>query len=396
VAGIPPAASRLPTEGLELMWQFLELAESIFARCDDSSGTVIDIFHSAVADLGAIAQSARHSAEELADQASNALVRNGYGQFDDLIQALVRRAMSMRSSRSMRSLSGGPQRSPPRLHGDCSQRAGSTKPGRPSRGPILGEAAGLISNGKMPGSMSWRPETALHATESRRSSTRKQTTEGMTGRRGRSQERCRTSRHAAPDQRSSSLAARRVARLELERPVCQTGCISAAYEEATMARGSKVFRPADVSESNASSYPEPFREGQRKRYTRRLGDHAGLKNYGVNLVRVLPDGQSSARHTHSQQDEFIYVLEGEFVLVTDAGRETVGPGTCIGFPAGTGDGHHFLNLTQKDAMFLVIGDRTAGDEVTYPDIDLELKAGPDGVRGFRRKDGTPYPRAARD
>ena len=71
-----------------------------------------------------------------------------------------------------------------------------------------------------------------------------------------------------------------------------------------------------------------------------------------------------------------------------------GPGTCIGFPAGTGDGHHFLNLTQKDAIFLVIGDRTAGDEVTHPDIDLELKAGPDGVRGFRRKDGTPYPRAA--
>jgi uncharacterized cupin superfamily protein len=168
------------------------------------------------------------------------------------------------------------------------------------------------------------------------------------------------------------------------------------YEEATMARGSTVFRPADLSESNASSYPEPFREGQRKRYTRRLGDHAGLKNYGVNLVRVLPGGQSSARHTHSKQDEFVYVVEGEFVLVTDAGRETVGPGTCIGFPAGTGDGHHFLNLTQKDAIFLVIGDRTAGDEVTYPDIDLELKAGPDGVRGFRRKDGTPYPRAARD
>jgi hypothetical protein len=82
-------ASRLPTEALELMWRFLELAESVFARCDDSSGTVINIFHSAVADLGAIAQSARPSAERLADQAFNALVRNGYGQFDDLIQALV-------------------------------------------------------------------------------------------------------------------------------------------------------------------------------------------------------------------------------------------------------------------------------------------------------------------
>jgi uncharacterized cupin superfamily protein len=90
------------------------------------------------------------------------------------------------------------------------------------------------------------------------------------------------------------------------------------------------------------------------------------------------------------------VIEGEFVLVTDAGRETVGPGTCIGFPAGTGDGHHFLNLTDKDAAFLVVGDRTGDDEVTYPDIDLELKAGPGGAKGFRHKDGTPYPRVPRD
>ena len=125
-----------------------------------------------------------------------------------------------------------------------------------------------------------------------------------------------------------------------------------------MTGGSRAFRPADVPESNASSYPEPFREGQRKRFNRRLGDHAGLKNYGVNLIRVLPGGQSSARHAHSKQDEFVYVIEGEFVLVTDSGRETVGPGTCIGFPAGAGDGHHFLNPTEKDAAFLVVGDRT--------------------------------------
>ena len=163
-----------------------------------------------------------------------------------------------------------------------------------------------------------------------------------------------------------------------------------------MPRGSKVFKPADVPESNASGYPEPFREAQRKRYNRRLGDYAGLKNYGVNLIRVLPGGQSSARHAHSKQDEFVYVLEGELVLVTDANRETVGPATCIGFPAGTGDGHHFLNLTEREAVFLVVGDRTVGDEVTYPDIDLEIKAGPDGVTRFHHKDGTPYPPAARD
>ena len=92
---------------------------------------------------------------------------------------------------------------------------------------------------------------------------------------------------------------------------------------------------------------------------------------------------------------FVYIIEGEFVLVTDAGRETVGPGTCIAFPAGTGDGHHLLNATDNDAAFLVVGDRTPSDEVTYPDIDLELKAGPDGVKKFRHKDGSPYPKIER-
>jgi uncharacterized cupin superfamily protein len=163
-----------------------------------------------------------------------------------------------------------------------------------------------------------------------------------------------------------------------------------------MPRGSKVFKPSEVSESNSSNYPAPFREAQRKRFVRRLGDHAGLKNYGVNYVRVAPGGQSSARHAHQKQDEFVYVVEGEFVLVTDAGRETVGPGTCIGFPAGTGDGHHFLNLTDRDAAFLVVGDRTAGEEVTYPDIDLAIKPGSDGKGAHFHKDGSPYPPLPRD
>jgi uncharacterized cupin superfamily protein len=167
-------------------------------------------------------------------------------------------------------------------------------------------------------------------------------------------------------------------------------------QDVTMARGSKVFRPADVQESNSSGYPEPFRGAQRKRYNRRLSDHAGLKNYGVVMTRVAPGGQSSARHAHSRQDEFVYVLEGELVLVTDAGREAVGRGACIGFPAGTGDGHHFLNLTENDAVFLVVGDRTSGDVITYPDIDLELRATEaGGTRAFLHKDGKPYPPAPR-
>lgn len=163
-----------------------------------------------------------------------------------------------------------------------------------------------------------------------------------------------------------------------------------------MPRGSKIFRPEDVPETNATSYPEPFRAAQRKRSFRRLGDFAGLKNYGVNVVRVEPGGQSSARHAHSKQDEFVYVLTGALVLVTDAGRETVGPGTCIGFPAGSGDGHHFLNETASDATFLVVGDRAADDEVAYPDIDLAWRFGADGKKAYFRKDGTPYPKQPRD
>jgi uncharacterized cupin superfamily protein len=128
----------------------------------------------------------------------------------------------------------------------------------------------------------------------------------------------------------------------------------------------------------------------------RATHRAILSRSGRNNASVTTDGQSSARHAHSKQDEFVYLIEGEFVLVTDAGRETIGPGTCIGFPAGTGDGHHLLNLIEKDAALLVVGDRTPNDEVTYPDIDLELKAGPDGAKGFRHKDGTPYPRVALD
>ena len=96
---------------------------------------------------------------------------------------------------------------------------------------------------------------------------------------------------------------------------------------------SKVFKPTDLPESNSSGYPAPFRDGQRKRWNRRLADYGGLKNFGVNFVRVEPGGQSSARHAHTRQDEFVYIIEGEFILVTDAGRQIVRPGSCIAFPA---------------------------------------------------------------
>jgi uncharacterized cupin superfamily protein len=156
-----------------------------------------------------------------------------------------------------------------------------------------------------------------------------------------------------------------------------------------MARGSKVFKSQDVPESNATGYPEPYRALNMQRYVRRIGEHAGLKNFGVNLVRVVPGGQSSCRHAHASQDELVYVVDGPITLETDAGRETVETGTWIGFPKGTGDAHRFVNTTTKDALFLVVGDKTP-DKATYPDVDLYGEHGPDGVFRYYRKDGTPY------
>jgi uncharacterized cupin superfamily protein len=151
-----------------------------------------------------------------------------------------------------------------------------------------------------------------------------------------------------------------------------------------------AFDPRDVAESNATGYPEPFRADNQRRYNRRLGNHAGLTNYGVNLTRIVPGGQSSLRHAHTRQDEFIYVLEGEVVLETNGGAQVLGPGMCAGFPAGTGDAHRFVNRSARDVLLLVIGDRTADDEVAYPDADLKGKLGADGKFRFTRKDGTPY------
>jgi uncharacterized cupin superfamily protein len=151
-----------------------------------------------------------------------------------------------------------------------------------------------------------------------------------------------------------------------------------------------AFDPADVPESNATSYPEPFRTQNSRRWNRRLGEHAGLRNFGINLTRLVPGAQSSARHAHARQDEFVWVLSGEVVLETDEGPQTLGAGMCAGFPAGTGNAHRFVNKSGSDVLMLVVGDRTPFEEITYPDIDLHGKAGADGKLAFSRKDGTPY------
>ncbi len=151
-----------------------------------------------------------------------------------------------------------------------------------------------------------------------------------------------------------------------------------------------AFDPLTVAESNATGYPEPFRADNQKRWNRRLSNHVGLTNFGVNLTRIVPGGQSSALHGHSKQDEFVWVLEGEAVLETDEGEQLLRPGDCAGFPAGNGKAHRFINRSDCDLLLLVVGDRTPGDEVHYPSIDLHASTGPDGRYVFSRKDGSRY------
>ena len=138
-----------------------------------------------------------------------------------------------------------------------------------------------------------------------------------------------------------------------------------------------------------SNYPEPFASRVAGRLKRPLGDLFGLTNFGVNLTRLAPGAVSALRHAHTKQDEFVYILDGAPTLVTDAARTRLGSGMCAGFRAGTGDAHHLVNETEEDVVYLEIGDRTPGDEASYPNDDI-VAAVVDGRWRFTRKDGTPY------
>ena len=120
------------------------------------------------------------------------------------------------------------------------------------------------------------------------------------------------------------------------------------------------------------------------------GDAAGLTQFGVSLVRLPPACWSSQRHWHAHEDEFIWVVEGEVVLETNQGSQTLRPGMCAGFAAGSGNAHRFVNRTDRDVVLLVIGDRTPFDEITYPDIDNHARMDASGRYVFTRKDGTPH------
>jgi len=138
-----------------------------------------------------------------------------------------------------------------------------------------------------------------------------------------------------------------------------------------------------------SIYPEPFFSRMSKREKRQLGDQFGLKNFGVNLTRLFPGGESALMHQHSKQDEFVYILQGEPTLITDDGEIVLKPGMCAGFAA-AGRAHHLVNRTKFDVLYLEIGDRSAGDEGYYPVDDLKAALSPDGKWIFTHKDGTSY------
>ena len=158
----------------------------------------------------------------------------------------------------------------------------------------------------------------------------------------------------------------------------------------TDAKRPTAIRAADAApRTKPLNYPEPFFSRMAGREKRPLGDLFGLQNFGVNLTRLAPGGESALLHRHTRQDEFIYILEGRPTLVTESGETVLEPGMCAGFPAG-GEAHQLVNHTGEVVVYLEVGDRTPGDEGSYPRDDLKAVMGSDGKWLFTRKDGTRY------
>ena len=151
-----------------------------------------------------------------------------------------------------------------------------------------------------------------------------------------------------------------------------------------------VIDLSDVPISQGTGYPEPFQAAVAGRSRQRVGNAAGLTNFGVNLTTLTPGAQSALRHWHSHQDEFIYVISGQLTLVTEAGETHLQPGMMAGFPAGVADGHHLINRSYAIATYLEIGDRTPGDQADYPDHDLLAISKAEGDYQFTHRNSDPY------
>ena len=145
---------------------------------------------------------------------------------------------------------------------------------------------------------------------------------------------------------------------------------------------------AAVPERKGSGYPAVFAGPCAGRIRQRLGNAGGLTDFGVNLMRLPPGGWSSQRHWHSHEDEFVFILEGEVVLVEDAGETLLRAGDCAAFPMNSGNGHHMINRSGQWALYLEVGSRSPEDLTTCSDIDMMSAA---AVGAFTHKDGSPYP-----
>ena len=149
--------------------------------------------------------------------------------------------------------------------------------------------------------------------------------------------------------------------------------------------------PLAVQAVSRTSYPEPYRSRVMPREKRQLGEVLGLKKIGINRTTLPPGKESSMRHWHTHEEEFIFILEGEVILRTDAGEQLLKAGSCAGFAAGSKDGHQLINRSDKPAVYLEVSNRDDEDTVYYSDADVDLVASPPHARGkMTRRDGTPY------
>ena len=139
-----------------------------------------------------------------------------------------------------------------------------------------------------------------------------------------------------------------------------------------------------------TGYPEPFRQNVLGRVRKRLGNAAGLTQFGVNLTTLKPGAASAQRHWHAAEDEFVYVLAGEVVLCEDDGEVVMRPGDAAGFKASVANGHCLVNRSDRDAVYLEVGTRAARERAEYPDIDLRAERDEKGMR-YLHKSGEPYP-----
>jgi uncharacterized cupin superfamily protein len=166
-------------------------------------------------------------------------------------------------------------------------------------------------------------------------------------------------------------------------------CIDIIQQDKHMSLKASPITALELPAQSASGYPEPYRSRVLPREKRALGDAAGLTKIGINHTTLGPGAVSSMRHWHTREDELVYVLAGEVVLVTDEGERPLRAGQCAGFPAGHQNGHQLLNRGTTAAVYLEISNRDAADSVEYPDVDLRWN--PPGAPGcYTRKDGSPY------